>query len=107
MSGYYTLGSNVVKDRKKLSSIKLNIPVAGTDRLTLIRKNNLLCYAINDGEPVYVDDYTEFNEYFNDTAWFGASIEDNVVYRQMYGKLSGIDIWVGKDIDNKLSCEKE
>lgn len=107
MSGYYTLGSNVVKDHKKLSSIKLNIPVAGTDRLTLIRKNNLLCYAINDGEPVYVDDYTEFNEYFNDTAWFGASIENNVVYRQMYGKLSGIDIWVGKDIDNKLSCEKE
>lgn len=107
MSGYYTLGSNVVKNHKKLSSIKLNIPVAGTDRLTLIRKNNLLCYAINDGEPVYVDDYTEFNEYFSDTAWFGASIEDGAIYRQMYGKLSGIDIWVGKDIDNELTCEKD
>ena len=106
-NGYYTLGSNVVKDHVKLTSTKLDIPIAGTDRFTLIRKNNLLCYVINDGNPVFVDDYTEFNEYFNDTVWFGASIENNVVYRQMYGKLSDLDIWVGKDIDNELSCEKE
>ena len=99
------IGSNVVKNGHKISDMKLSVPMSSTNRVTLIRKNDNFCYAINGGTPVFVNNYTNHDAYFDQTAFFGASIEKGVIYRNLKGTMSNMQIKLGKDVHNRFTCE--
>ena len=104
-TGNFVLGSNVVKNGKKLSNKKILFPIAGVEKITLVRKDMNFCYQINDEEMVFVNSYKEHNEFFELSSWMGASIEDGVTYRQFTGVLSGMKIQTGT-IDDTIACEE-
>ncbi len=99
------IGSNVVKNGHKISDMKLSVPMSSTNRVTLIRKNDNFCYAINGGTPVFVNNYTDHDAHFDQTAFFGASIEKGVIYRNLKGTMSNMQIKLGKDLHNRFTCE--
>ena len=100
------VGSNVVKNGSKISNMKIAFPMSGVTKITLIRRDDNFCYAINDGAPVYVNNFANHNAYFNQTAWFGASIEDGVVYRNLRATMANMEIKLGKDIHERYTCVK-
>ncbi|MDO4219716.1 MAG: InlB B-repeat-containing protein [Candidatus Saccharibacteria bacterium] len=102
----FVLGSNVVKDGVKLSNKKIYIPMAGVTQIALIRKNMNFCYQINNGAPIFVNNFNNHNEFFELTSWVGASVEDGVPIRHFTGVLSNIKIQIGADVDNTLTCEE-
>ena len=100
------VGSNVVKNGSKISNMKIAFPMSGVTKITLIRRDDNFCYAINDGAPVYVNNFANHNAYFNQTAWFGASIEDGVVYRNLRATMANMEIKLGKDVHERYTCVK-
>ena len=102
----FVLGSNVVKDGVKLSNKKIYIPMAGVTQIALIRKNMNFCYQINNGAPIFVNNFNDHNEFFELTSWVGASVEDGVPIRHFTGVLSDIKIQIGADVDDTLTCEE-
>ena len=74
--------------------------------ITLIRKDDNFCYSINGGAPVFVNNYANHDATFNQTAFFGASIENGVIYRNLKGTMSNMTIKLGKDVHNRFTCEQ-
>jgi uncharacterized repeat protein (TIGR02543 family) len=100
------IGSNVVKNNRKISDMKIQIPMSSTQSVTLIRKDDNFCYSINGGAPVFVNNYANHDATFNQTAFFGASIENGVIYRNLKGTMSNMTIKLGKDVHNRFTCQK-
>ena len=107
------IGVNVVKNnRKTVNSKTYFTPFSSVERVRIMRKDDAICYAINDEDPVYVGDNTPHNYYFESpTVMFGASIDfteptSPELYRYTNGTLSGMKILLGKDVDDTLDCKK-
>lgn len=98
------IGSNVVKNGRKISDKKITIPMASVNKITLIRRDDNFCYSINDGEPVFVNNFKNHDAYFDQTAWFGASIENGVVYRNLKGTMANMEIKLGEDVHERFTC---
>lgn len=63
---------NDVATSKKITDIPLN-----TEKVTIIRINNMLYYQIDDGDFLSVLDYTGFTNYFDVPLTIGASLDGN------------------------------
>lgn len=107
------IGVNVVKDKKKTVDSKTYFaPISSVSKVRIMRKNDAICYAINDEAPVYVGDNSPHNYYFDaPSVMFGASLDyktpsSPTLYRFFNGTLSGMKIRLGADVDNTLNCEK-
>lgn len=107
------IGVNVVKDKKKTVDSKTYFqPISSVSKVRIMRKNDAICYAINDEAPVYVGDNSTHNYYFDaPSVMFGASLDyktpsSPTLYRSFNGTLSGMKIRLGKDVDDTLNCEK-
>ena len=98
------IGSNVVKNGRKISDKKITIPMASVSKITLIRRDDNFCYSINNGEPVFVNNFKNHDAYFDQTAWFGASIENGVVYRNLKGTMTNMEIKLGEDVHERFTC---
>jgi len=51
--------------------------VSQTNKVTIIRKNGIIYYSINDGDNIQIQDFTNFTSYFNTTVNFGSSMDSN------------------------------
>jgi hypothetical protein len=107
------VGVNVVRDRVKKANFKKNIkPASSVTRVRLVRKNDIICYAINDGDYIYAGDNTLYNQYFEmPNVIFGASINEQGVTsprveRYLNGTLSGMKVRLGKDTQDTINCTK-
>ena len=107
------IGVNVVKDKKKTVDSKTYFaPISSVSKVRIMRKNDAICYAINDEAPVYVGDNSPHNYYFDaPSVMFGASVDyktpsSPTPYRFFNGTLSGMKIRLGTDVDDTLNCEK-
>ena len=100
------IGSNVVRNNRKISDMKIQQPMSSVTSITLIRKDDNFCYSINGGAPVFVNNYANHDATFNQTAFFGASIENGVIYRNLKGTMSNMTIKLGKDVHNRFTCEQ-
>ena len=109
-SSQLMLGVNVVKDREKVLDYKNNIGAASAVRkIRIARKNDAICYAVNDGDFVYIGDNSPHNQYFETpSVMFGASFNENIsesrVERYLNGTLSGIKILLGTDTADEINC---
>lgn len=86
---------------------KLYHDIANNMTFKIMRKNEAICYQVNDGPVIYIHTQPE-NVYPFDTAlYFGASYEwvNNVrtPTRFIDAKMSNMTVRLGKDIDNILS----
>ncbi len=104
------LGANVVKNKSKTLNYKGNLgAISSVQRIRIVRKNDAICYALGDGEYVYVGDNTPHNQYFEvPTVMFGASINedegDAAVERYLNGTISGMKVRLGEDVDDTIYC---
>lgn len=107
------VGVNVVRDGVKKVNFKKSIkPASSVTRVRLVRKNDIICYAINDGDYIYAGDNTLHNQYFEmPNVIFGASIDEQGmtnprVERYLNGTLSGMKVRLGKDTQDTINCTK-
>lgn len=107
------VGVNVVRDGVKKVDFKKTInPASSVTRVRLVRKNDIICYAINDGDYIYAGDNTLYNQYFEmPNVIFGASINEQGVTnprveRYLNGTLSGMKVRLGKDTQDTINCTK-
>lgn len=104
------LGVNVVKNKAKVLDYKNDIgQLSSVQRVRIVRKNDAICYAVNDGDYIYVGDNTPHNQYFETpTVIFGASfnetVSDSRVDRYLNGTLSGMIIRLGTDTADEIDC---
>ena len=107
------VGVNVVRDGVKKVNFKKTIkPASSVTRVRLVRKNDIICYAINDDDYAYAGDNTLYNQYFEmPNVMFGATINEQGVTnprveRYLNGTLSGMKVRLGKDTQNTIDCTK-
>lgn len=107
------VGVNVVKDRVKKVNFKKKLsPASSVTRVRLVRKNDIICYAVNDGDYIYAGDNKLHNQYFErPTVMFGASINEQDVpeprvERYLNGTLSGMKVRLGTDSQDTINCTK-
>ena len=87
------------------SVVNLGI-VSEIEKITLVRRNQKLCYSINDGPFTYAYDYSGFsNKHFDIPVYFGADTQNNSTTdpRRIYnGDLSNMSITF--DVDQSITC---
>ncbi len=104
------IGANVVVNKSKVLNYKNDVgDISSIQRVRFVRKNDALCYAINDGDYEYIGDNTPHNQYFEvPTVMFGATYNEDVAggkyERYLNGTLSGMKIRLGKDVDDEINC---
>ena len=103
----FLFGSNVVKNRVKLSDKKIYFPISDVQSFAVIRKNMNVCYSVNGGDPVFVNNYDDFNEFNDLTTTIGAAIENDVPIRFFTGTLSNVVIKLGADVHDSMTCEED
>ena len=97
---------------KKVNFKKAFAPASSVTRVRLVRKNDIICYAINDGDYIFAGDNKLHNQYFEmPTVMFGASISEQGVTeprveRYLNGTLSGTKVRLGTDTQNTINCTK-
>lgn len=107
------IGVNVVKDKVKTTNSKTYFtPASSVQRIRIVRKNDAICYAINNEGYVFVGDNTPHNQYFESpTVMFGAMIDESTgtseVQRYLNGTLSGMIIRLGTDVEDTIDCSKD
>lgn len=76
-----------------------------TTKVTVIRKNRILCYKVNDGALVYGGNTTAITPYFTTPVTIGASLTDaGVPQRYSIVTLKNISIQIGEIQDDNLIC---
>lgn len=104
------IGANVVVNKSKVLNYKNDVgEISSIHRVRFVRKNDALCYAINDGDYEYIGDNTPHNQYFEvPTVMFGATYNEDVAggkyERYLNGTLSGMKIRLGKDVNDEINC---
>lgn len=69
-------------------------------KVKLIRTNDIVYYSLNDGEPILLQNMTNFNQQFDISTWFGAAPNGSgTPFRVLKATLSNMYIKVG---ENKL-----
>lgn len=72
----------------------------------VIRKNNNICYSVNNGELKYINNFNNFNKPFDLPVYFGASIDPNgKEWRNITATLSNINIKLGIS-DDSVVCDE-
>jgi len=71
--------------------------ISTTKKVTIVRINGILYYSINDGSLVQIQDFTNFDSYFDIPVTFGASIDSNNNPNRFFvGKLTDVVIKLEK-----------
>jgi len=84
-------------DNQSDNSAQLRLEIEQTNKVTIIRENNIIYYSINDGEYIQLQDYTNFTSYFNTTVTFGSSLDsNNNPNRYFVGRLTDLVIRIAK-----------
>ena len=66
-------------------------------KVKLIRTNDIVYYSLNDGEPILLQNMTNFNQQFNISTWFGAAPDGTgTPFRVLKATLSNMYIKVGE-----------
>ncbi len=70
-------------------------------KVQIIRRNNKVYFKIDDGEIILLQDMNGFNQFFDNTVWFGAAQNgDGDAFRHFRGTLSNLYIRMGRITDS-------
>ena len=117
-SANYLIGSNVTRytDNEhtmtsRFSGIKKYEPISNTRKITIMRKNEVICYQVNNSDIRYMNYQPKEIYPFETTVYFGASYRwiDGMKTPMAYidAKLSNMEIKLGEDVDGELDgCVK-
>ena len=55
----------------------ITVPIAGTRKIKVVRKSNVVYYSVNDGELIQLQDASNFDNPYTLSTWFGAAPDVN------------------------------
>ena len=85
---------------------EFNIAANKVSKVRIVRKNNNVCYSINNDDLKFALDMSTMTAPFDVPVTFGASLDANKnPFRYINGTLSNMKIEVGK-LDDKVVCDK-
>ena len=94
----------IVRDGKG-NDKEVNTPASSIQSFRIIRKNQKICYSINNGSFTFLIDNSNFSVPFDVPVTFGASLNSSgQPWRYIKGTLSDIKLTIG-EIDPNVSCE--
>ena len=96
----------LVNDSNYLKIFTLSI-----SKIRIIRKNGKICYSTNNGSLTNaIYDFSDIpqDKLFNTPLLIGADFSEQEEPRRFFkGTISNIELKLGKDVDNTLTCEEE
>lgn len=85
----YTMNINIAGRKVKDNNTGYNIG----EKVIIKKENGIVYYSYDDGQFIQINDFSDFNSYFNNNATFGAGTKSNgVIYRYFKGTLSDMSI---------------
>ena len=99
----HAAGANNLELTQSINGTKVSVKINNQTyplKVKLIRTNDIVYYSLNDGEPILLQNMTNFNQQFDISTWFGAAPNGSgTPFRVLKATLSNMYIKVG---ENKL-----
>ena len=112
--GTFQIGSNITKytnddhtTTARFDSKKITTNIANNTTFKIMRKNDAICYQVNDGPVVYLHTQPENVYPFDTPLYFGSSYEwinnKRTPLRFINAKMSNMTVRLGEDVDDMLA----
>ena len=83
---------------------KFSIPASSIYKIRIVRKNNNICYSINDQNLKYVYNFDNFDKQFDIPLYYGAADNNGTPWRYVKGTFSDMIIKIGTD--DSIICDE-
>ena len=94
----------IARDDKGTANVKIS--TTDFNSLKIIRKNNKVCYSVNNGNFKFLYDFSNSASVFDTPLSLGSSTDKNGnVWRTINGTLSNMSVYLGT-LDNSYQCDE-